>query len=296
MCRNQLALSAMILGLSACSDSHSGRSETGGALPSDPGAFRIELSATACFGACPVYHLAIDQQGDVEFFGERCVARPGAFEQTVPAADARAVYDALLATPYASLGERYVHEEDGCELITDAPTYTWWVMADGKKKALVHYAGCLGIDALKKVDAVRATFHERANVLQHLGSGVDCFGSGPRPFPTQLLLSQAGAPLATLTIEAENSFDARFTLQDCAGSMEVSGRLRSEPNRWILLTDDGTAFALSAALGNVGSIVVDLDERAGSRTDAQIKGVRAFRPDDELTFDFAATDRSCAQP
>ena len=52
MCRNQVAVSAMILGLSACSVSHGEGSDppsgagAGAVLPSDPGAFRIELSGT----------------------------------------------------------------------------------------------------------------------------------------------------------------------------------------------------------------------------------------------------------
>jgi Domain of unknown function (DUF6438) len=161
---------ALALVLMACGDGRGpstgdDRGSLSAELPKQPANFRIELAGSACFGTCPTYNASIDQDGNVSFTGERCVAQPGTSSKRVPAEDARAIYDALRATKFATLGDRYLRTEDGCSAVaTDHPTSTWKVAADEFEKSLVRYHGCMGVAGLPEVDAVEAVFQVRAAI------------------------------------------------------------------------------------------------------------------------------------
>lgn len=134
-----------------------------------PERFEIALSTSACFGKCPVYDVSIDQAGQVEYDGHQFVAKEGKASKQVPAADALAVYDALLAAGYFELADRYTTKEDGCNLVTDGPTSTWNVVVDGKTKPLAHYRGCMGVPALSKISKVESLLNEKAGITEWLG-------------------------------------------------------------------------------------------------------------------------------
>jgi hypothetical protein len=279
----------VLLGVVACNDADG---SSAAALPVQPDTFHVELSGTPCFGDCPTYSASIDQDGKVRFVGERCVARPGVFEYEVSAADARAVYDALIATKYASLRDRYVDEEDGCDVFTDAPTYTWNVLADDRQKPLTRYGGCEGVDGLDDVDAVMSVLHERAEVNRYLKPALfNCDYQPAKVLDVSLQLSRAGVPLAVLKLaSSQEGWSGDFELSDCSGASTAHGDIRLENGRWVLLAEQRTPIALPGALGDAGSLVVDLKSAEKFGADATIRGVRALRETEDVTFDFKVGD------
>jgi hypothetical protein len=268
-------------------------------LPEQPDTFRIELSGSACYGSCPTYKAAIDQDGNVSFVGETCVTRPGAFSNQVDASDARAIYDALRATKYAELGDRYTSEEEGCEaVLTDGPTYGWNVQADDEQKSLVRDSGCEGVDGLNQVDAVMSVFEQRAGLLQYLQPkslyATYCDQGIPKLVATELRLSYDGAALGVLKIESAHGGSGSFSLEDCSGALLAEGDVESDSGRWLLLAKNRQSIALPADLGEAGSLVVEFNPHVAYDKPNPILGARALRQDDDVVFDFALA--SSCQP
>lgn len=285
---------ALLLTLSGCSASEkTGDGWQPGAstsLPAQPATFQIILSGSACFGSCPTYSASIDQDGNVKFVGERCVARPGVFTHKVSGRDAQAVYDALYATPYRRLADRYTTKEDGCLLASDAPTYSWQVSADDASKPLERYRGCEGVKGLAKVDAVMEVLHQHADVVRFLepSPGFACEEGGDFRFSeTNLRLSLAGEPRAILKIRPKREWSASFTLETCTGEQLAAGDIGTEISRWILISEDHEPIAVPGAPGPLGSLVVSV------QPDAPFESVRGLLEDDEVEFDFAPGE-SCA--
>jgi hypothetical protein len=302
MQRKTFAHSLLLLSLVACNDAADDWPTTTGptilnerpdagmsepTLPEQPKTFRIELSGTGCFGDCPTYSTSIDQDGNVVFVGERCVGRPGVFEQKVSASDARAVYDALRATEYGALGDRYVSEADGCEVWSDSPTYDWHVQADTREKTLSRYAGCEGIAALDMIDAIMPLLQERANVLGFLkGNTFNCDYQEAKLSAVNLRLSHAGTPIGMLKIEAPNSWSGKFELSDCMGAPSAKGMVHTQHGAWTLIDEERTPITLPGMLGKAGSLVIDMTSPATFNGDASIRGVRALRAEEDVALDY----------
>ena len=105
--------------------------------------FSVELKGTSCYGACPTFSVRIDQDGHVGFRGLAYVARPGFYEIDVPAARARALFEAMIEAGFLRLRPRYAEEADGCvEISTDFPTYTFSLRAGERTKSVEIYEGC----------------------------------------------------------------------------------------------------------------------------------------------------------
>lgn len=269
--------------------------DAGRRLPEQPAEFEIELAGGECFGDCPTFKLDIDQAGNVVFRGAHCAARPGAFTYMVSPDDARAIYEALAATKYAALGDRYTRAEDGCRLATDMPTFSWRVRADDFEKPLERYQGCEGVDGLPEIDAVMAVVHERSDTLRFLQPTVFNCGWGAESITNVgLRLSLAGTPVAMVKIAKEGDWRGNFVLEDCAGDELARGDLIVESRRWLLIDARGTPIALPAGLGDAGSIVIARWPADGTSTTLQTTSVQAFLVDDELDFEFAEAD-SCTQ-
>jgi hypothetical protein len=263
----------------------SGQPEPEASLPTQPDTFKIALAGTPCFGSCPTYSASLDQDGNVTFIGERCAARPGVFSLNVGKKEARTVYDALIASEYASLGDRYTQEEDGCDVYTDSPTYRWNVSADDKQKPLERYAGCEGVDGLEEVDAVMAVFHEHAQTLRFLEPNpFNCDYGDTNVEDVSLRLSHAGTPYALLKISAPTRWKGSFELEDCSGTLLAHGDVQSESRRWVLLSEDRTPLVLPGDVGEAGSLVVDLEPVPFGKP-AMIRDVRALRTEDSVTFE-----------
>jgi Domain of unknown function (DUF6438) len=264
-------------------------------LPEHPKAFRIELWGGSCLGSCPTYSMSLDQDGYVSFVGEGCLLRPGVWERSVARADARAVYDALLATPFDSLGDRYETEADGCTLITDAPTTVWKVVADGKKKNLKHYGGCLGVDEekLKEVEAIRSFMQERAQVLDVLETDKGCPFQFNRIPAATFRMSRAGTALGMVQVTAMYEAPRYFELRDCAGAVLAKGDARIQGGRLILLEENRGTITLPGELGSAASLLLELATPPGSSREPLVPTqARALRDDEDLVFDLVVAS-SC---
>lgn len=297
--RLALFASTLIVGSTACGDGDvppthvipsqpalAGQPPPEHVLPEHPKAFRVELSGGYCFGSCPSYDLSIDQDGYVSFVGEGCLVRPGVWERRVPKEDARAVYDALFATRYEQLNDRYEQEADGCSLITDAPTVTWKIVGDGKKKGLRHYMGCLGVDedALDEVEALRPFVQEKARVLELMETDKNCLSASRRIPAASFRLSRNGSALGVLQVTAMYEAPRFFELRDCAGATLARGDARNQGGRLILLEEDRRTILLPADLGVAASILLELDPDASSALPTR---ARALRDDEDIGFELS---------
>jgi hypothetical protein len=143
--------------------------DAGGATSS----FAITLSTGPCFGACPEYDVTIDETGSVMFDGHENTHQQGEATKQVPAADAAAIYDALVIANYWNLHDRYRTEADGCESVaTDHPTHTWNVTAEGKPAKMVEdYLGCMGAPGVDKLRDAEALLVQNAGISAWIGAG-----------------------------------------------------------------------------------------------------------------------------
>lgn len=254
-------------------------------LPVEPAQFSVELSGTACFGDCPTYTVSIDQAGEVRFVGEQCVARPGVFTQRVAPEAARALYDAIVASPYPRLGDRYVTASDGCNVFTDAPTSRWRVRGDDQEKTLTRYHGCDGVDELLEVDALESLVRTQSAVEAWFRRpDFNCGYQLPKlPSQGRYRLERLGAPVALLTIESANGWSGNFSVRDCAGTETARGDVRPEHGRLVLLEAQRGEITLPEDLGSVGSLLIE-GEKTGFNQPFVAQRARGLFVDSETEF------------
>jgi hypothetical protein len=287
------------------------------ALPASPAAFSVGLSQTACFGPCPVYSMAVDQDGLVTYYGEMFVSRFGTQQKRVSAADARAIYDAVYQSGYGKLKRCYVEAVDGCRSRTESPSTIWNVSADGSSKSVDRYHGCEHPSPeLAQVDATTQAILERAGLSAWVVSP-------PWPSPQTPLsalkngatyrLSSAGKSLGLLTISGPaapgSSSDASvatarggysWELADCAKAPLVNGVVIAQVPFYVLL--GGKSYVESTTpgrlvrqklpitlptFGDVGSILVDIPMTGDLRT------ARAQRGDEDIALELVAEQPDC---
>jgi hypothetical protein len=265
-------------------------------LPRQPRQFEIELTRGACHGDCPSYRAAIDQDGKVSFFGQRCVVRPGSSRRQVEPEDARAVYDALIAARYPSFGDRYVDEADGCQLVSDAPTQLWKVRADGRYKSLKHYAGCLGVEGLEMVRAVERLLLERADLLDDLEPAYPQCDSGSHRIPdSRFVMRVDDVALGVLQVRVMYGAPRFFELFDCSSALLARGDAHSERARIVLLDGGRGTITLPRRLGEAASLILEFEEPGQRRFDSPAimpESGHALREGGDIAFTLQAGD-SC---
>ena len=266
--------------------------DSGPSLPLEPATFRIELSGTSCLGDCPTYRVAIDQDGNVEFDGRRCVARHGKYSHRIAPSEARAIYDALSATEFGRLRESYASQQDGCELITDGPSSDWLVTVDGEEKRVRHYKGCLGFPELKPLQEAETVVQTRGDVSRYLEPRARCLGGGGLP-ETTLRVSKDGVALAILEFRSRDMFAGsyvkrarEFELRDCAGAVIATDRISSEGARGVLLRANSEPIPLPM-VGDVASIVIELLTESDYQEPLVPMKARALRQESDIALDLA---------
>jgi hypothetical protein len=283
------------------------------ALPATPANFSVALEQTACFGTCPVFSLAIDQDGHVNFYGDSFVSRFGVHEKQIAAADARAIYDTLYQAGYATSSRCYIEAADGCSNeYTDAPFSNWSVTADGTTKAVDRYHGCVHPSPeVARIDQAERVVIDRAGVSAWVDSARrNTFVPVPADLKTtgSYRLSRAGQSLGTLTIPSGSAFGARtdggvsmgqysWQLFDCANVSLASGAMFSASGLFVLLSGPSQALSPFAfvkhlpfpvpSLGDVGSIVIDIPAMGTLQT------ARAQRGDEEFALELTADQEGC---
>ncbi len=96
----------------------------------------VSLERTSCYGWCPVYRVAVYEDGVLEFEGRHFVLRPGLHEARVSAAQLVALRQAAARAQFAALNERYVRRD-----YPDMPSIITIMNVDGAYKEVRHYFG-----------------------------------------------------------------------------------------------------------------------------------------------------------
>lgn len=104
----------------------------------------ISLERTPCFGACPVYKVAIQRDGTLTYHGQRFVDRIGDFKATVPRSTFRKLERALGQSGYWEMKRSYDAQ------VTDLPTQIVQVRTNLFVKTVSEY-GSFGPKELERL-------------------------------------------------------------------------------------------------------------------------------------------------
>lgn len=130
MVHSSIGIAAFVLiGLTSLTMSSSAAAQ---AIPED---FVITLERTACFGACPVYAVSIDRNGNVTYDGTRFVRVVGRQTDRIPVRLVAALVETVDRIRFFDLDDKYR------QLITDLPTTFVTVTRGGRSKRIEDYFG-----------------------------------------------------------------------------------------------------------------------------------------------------------
>lgn len=108
----------------------------------------ITLERTACFGSCPVYHIAASSSGEVRYEGKAHVRKLGSASSKVPPERVAALLSELEQAGYFNYADRYTPAEPACgRYATDSPSAISSVTLAGRTKQVTHDYGCGGAPA-----------------------------------------------------------------------------------------------------------------------------------------------------
>jgi len=118
------------------------------ALRSDTNSTVITLERTACFGACPIYFIAIHANGRVVYRGHEYVKIKGLMYDQISADTIKHLLKEFITAGYFSLAEKYESKKDTLangEIVetnvTDLPTTITSVKFAGQFKMVQNYFG-----------------------------------------------------------------------------------------------------------------------------------------------------------
>ncbi len=109
-----------------------------------PVADTISFSASACFGACPVYSVTVEPDGSAVLYPQKYTSVPGETRFTVTPLQYRKLRDSLAPFRPATGGEKRIEPGKAClRMATDMPGYTIrWTRKGRKDTQLYYYGGC----------------------------------------------------------------------------------------------------------------------------------------------------------
>lgn len=137
---------------------------------SQPEISSIRLQRSPCFGACPVYEIELSSSGQVKYVGDRFVEQTGFHTSSIQRSDFQAVVEEVKAIHFFSLKDQYRFEPDGCtSWMTDQPTATFIVTADGKDKIVSYYYGCQGLPIGPQLEALADAIDEVSGSKRWVG-------------------------------------------------------------------------------------------------------------------------------
>jgi hypothetical protein len=103
--------------------------------PAQENNVRISLTRTVCYGHCPAYTVSISGDGAVSYEGRQFVNVRGAQTATIAPEEVARLVERFDAAGFENLRSEYRGE------VTDHPTFTLVFERDGRRKAVVDYAG-----------------------------------------------------------------------------------------------------------------------------------------------------------
>ncbi|MFC1670936.1 DUF6438 domain-containing protein [Spirochaetota bacterium] len=98
---------------------------------------KLSLERTMCYGTCPVYTVSVDDNGNIEYYGEMFVSKAGSHKWKVPKKTVTALNKLLTRYKFLSFKNSYTEYN-----ATDMPSAIITIKTDdGKKKRVEHYHG-----------------------------------------------------------------------------------------------------------------------------------------------------------
>lgn len=121
--------------------------DSSAATPDAAPAFtRVTLERKPCFGTCPVYRVAVTEDGAVVFEGLQHVDSVGRFAGRIDAQRVAALARLFDEHDYFALDDRYAYGEPNCpQYGTDAPTVITSITSGDRSKRVEHDLGCAGV-------------------------------------------------------------------------------------------------------------------------------------------------------
>jgi len=102
----------------------------------------IKLQRTMCYGTCPVYSVMVDNEGNVNYYGEMFVYKSGEHHWKISKKKVEQLNDLI-----EDFGFKSFIYEPGDEFITDCPSCITTVKySNGETKEIDHYYGHISID------------------------------------------------------------------------------------------------------------------------------------------------------
>jgi hypothetical protein len=145
------------------------------AAPS-PNISAIRLQRSGCYGSCPIYEVELAADGQVKYVGDKFVDEVGFRTSKILPSDFVALAERVGAIHFFDLKDRYRFEQDGCtSWVTDQPTATIVVTANGKDKVVSYYYGCRGLPIGPQLKALAQTIDKVTGTSQWIGA----HGSAP---------------------------------------------------------------------------------------------------------------------
>jgi hypothetical protein len=123
----------------------------------------ITLDRQPCFGFCPIYTLAIHDDGRVEFNGVDYVEATGPQSSTIDPASVQALGDEMVEAGYLTWDDAYMAQD-----VTDLPyVISSITFSDGTTKTIEHYHG--DFSAPEALTAMEQLIDQTANTTQWVG-------------------------------------------------------------------------------------------------------------------------------
>lgn len=123
----------LMVGVSACKTTKNAQA---GATKSNkkvkvPADFAFSMERTSCRGTCPGFKLSVDNQGNVQYEGDRNVKNIGKFTKTLSSDQLKSLVAAINDGKYWDFADKYDDEN-----IADPPSCTMICTMNGKKKQI----------------------------------------------------------------------------------------------------------------------------------------------------------------
>jgi hypothetical protein len=117
-------------------------------ITSDSSSAKITLQRTQCFGSCPVYAIAIFEDGKVQYYGKMNVEKIGLHLSTISLDELNSLVTFAKLKDYPSLNDSYTTKADTAEdgtiyqiSVSDLPTQITSLKIDGIRKIVRNYFG-----------------------------------------------------------------------------------------------------------------------------------------------------------
>jgi hypothetical protein len=149
--------------LSACGTSSGVADSSAARGTTAPLPTRVTLERTSCYGTCPVYRVAVAEDGAVVFEGLQHVDSVGRFTARIDAQRLAELARAAHEHGYFALDDKYTEGEASCGAYAmDAPTVITSVTTGGLFKRVEHDLGCGGVprrlyDLERGIDEIAGT-------------------------------------------------------------------------------------------------------------------------------------------